>query len=260
MPNANAGRIRWRAALTNTSRRPTSSASRNRKPVTSGRRSPGSSRPVNGSACSATPKTKMNSTAHRNSGTDISSVVEVSATISARRSRNANSPSPPPMPRHAAIAIDTVASSSVAGSVSQISGSTGRRRWIERPEIAMQGTAEPDRVLLDDRTVEAISARIASISSRVAFGGIDMAAGSTGRRRSAVEQHHRDDEAGSGSPSAAGLQRSSACRAGRLMSRTLGVTLARHPHPGPLPQAGEGAGAVTSTPSSVQAPSRFRTA
>ncbi len=183
-PSAKAGRIRCWQALENTSKRPTSSESSSKNPVICGSGRPGATSPVNGSARSATPNTNSKIRPQRNSGIDNSRIEPRSATGSNSVPRRWNSSRPPPNPRRAAITMAASASWMVAGRVAATSdparGGTG---WSGRNRRAAR-RASQIRYCSGSGRSRPISRRLASISAIVAFGGSDIAAGSTGSSRS----------------------------------------------------------------------------
>ena len=71
----------------------------------------------------------------------------------------------------------------VAGSVEPTRPATPRRKWIEVPKSPCSTCASQIRYCRNSGRSRPISRRLASISASVAFGGSDIAAGSTGRRR-----------------------------------------------------------------------------
>ena len=91
--------------------------------------------------------------------------------------------SPPAMPSAPAISIASTASSIVAGRVEPIRPATPRRKWIEVPKSPCTTWPSQIRYWRNSGWSRPISWRFASISASVAFGGSDIAAGSTGSRR-----------------------------------------------------------------------------
>ena len=182
-PSATAGRIRCWQALQNTSRRPTSKESSNKKPVMCGSGSPGDTCPVNGSHCSSTPNTNSRISPQRNSGIDNSTIEARSATGSNGVPRRRNSSKPPPRPRIAAIAMAQAASWMVAGKVAATSSPASRRSAMERPKSPCNAPASQIKYCCGRGLSRPISRRLSSISAIVAFGGSDIAAGSTGNSR-----------------------------------------------------------------------------
>ncbi len=72
----------------------------------------------------------------------------------------------------------------VAGKVEATSDPASRRSAMERPKSPCSASDSQIRYCCGKGLSRPISRRLASISSIVAFGGSDIAAGSTGNRRS----------------------------------------------------------------------------
>ena len=87
------------------------------------------------------------------------------------------------MPSVPATIIASSASSIVAGRVEPIRPATPRRKWIEVPKSPCSTWPAQIRYWRNSGWSSPISWRFASISASVAFGGSDIAAGSTGSRR-----------------------------------------------------------------------------
>ena len=87
------------------------------------------------------------------------------------------------MPSVPATIIASSASSIVAGKVEPIRPATPRRKWIEVPKSPCSTWPAQIRYWRNSGWSSPISWRFASISASVAFGGSDIAAGSTGSRR-----------------------------------------------------------------------------
>ena len=153
-PSAAAGSSKCARALRNASGRSAISVSRSMKPVTCGTVSCGSIRPMNGSACTPTPNAKSSSSAHRNSGIDISTIDARSIAMPPAERRAPNISSPPPSPSRIPSGSPSASSSSVVGSAP--SDQLGHRLMeVNRdPEVTANEVREPNLVLLGDRPVE----------------------------------------------------------------------------------------------------------
>ena len=155
----------------------------------------GATCPVNGKRCSITPNTNSRISPHRNSGIERSRIETRSVSGSSTVPRTRNIRSPPPMPKIAAITIAATASWMVAGNVVATSDPESRRNWMERPKSPCRASVSQITYCSGSGRSRPISCRLASISSSVAVGGSDIAAGSTGSARST--QNNSTDTASS---------------------------------------------------------------
>ena len=164
--------------------RPTSSVSSSRKPVTTGRWKLGDSRPVNGSSSQRDaeqqdeeqpPEEFRQRQQHDRAeiGDRLLAACRARGTGTARPRCRACRRSASP----------AAASSMVAGKVEPTRPATPRRKWIEVPKSPCSTWPSQIRYCRGSGWSRPISWRLASISASVAFGGSDIAAGSTGSSR-----------------------------------------------------------------------------
>ncbi len=182
-------------ALQKMSKRPDSRELIKRNPVMRGAGRSGATCPVNGKRCSITPNTNSRISPHRNSGIERSRIETRSVSGSSTVPRTRNIRRPPPMPKIAAITMAAAASWMVAGSAVATSDPESRRNWMERPKSPCRASASQIAYCSGKGRSRPISWRLASISSSVAVGGNDIAAGSTGSARST--QNNSTDTASS---------------------------------------------------------------
>ena len=82
----------------------------------------------------------------------------------------------------------------VAGKVAATSSPASRRSAMERPKSPCNAPASQIKYCCGRGLSRPISRRLSSISAIVAFGGSDIAAGSTGNSRKMQNKQRRDDQ------------------------------------------------------------------